>query len=90
MNKTEIIADITERTGLPKKACDAFMSAFIDTVLDSLASGERVVITNLGSFEVIERATREGRNPQTGETMTIAAHKVPKFKPSSTMKNVVK
>lgn len=89
MNKTEIIADIAEKTGFPKKACDEFVTAFIDSVLDGLVSDGKVMIANFGTFEVIEHAAREGRNPRTGETITIAAHKTPKFKPSARMKHIV-
>ena len=80
MNKTELVAAIAEQTELSKKDAEAALKAFIDVVSEELKKGEKVQLVGFGTFEVSERAAREGRNPQTGETMEIKASKTPKFK----------
>ena len=80
MNKTELVAAIAEQTNLSKKDAEAALKAFIDVVSEELKKGEKVQLVGFGTFEVSERAAREGRNPQTGETMEIKASKTPKFK----------
>ena len=80
MNKTELVAAMAEQTQLSKKDAEAALKAFIDVVSEELKKGEKVQLVGFGTFEVSERAAREGRNPATGETMTIAASKSPKFK----------
>ena len=87
MNRTELVAAMAEKTQLSKK--DAALKAFIDVVSEEMQKGEKVQLVGFGTFEVSERAAREGRNPQTGETMTIAASKSPKFKAGKALKDLV-
>ena len=68
MNKTELVAAMAEQTNLSKKDAEAALKAFIDVVSEELKKGEKVQLVGFGTFEVSERAAREGRNPQTGET----------------------
>ena len=75
MNKTELVAAIAEQTELSKKDAEKALKAFTDIVADELKKGEKVQLVGFGTFEVSERAAREGRNPQSGEPMTIAASK---------------
>ena len=89
MNKTELIAAMAEQTELSKKDAEAALKAFIDVVSEELKKGEKVKLVGFGTFEVSERAAREGRNPATGETMTIAASKSPKFKAGKALKDLV-
>ncbi len=89
MNKVELSAAIAEQTGLSKKDSEACVKAFIDVVTEELKKGEKVQLVGFGTFEVAERAAREGRNPQTGETMTIAASKAPKFKAGKALKDSI-
>ncbi len=89
MNKTELIAAIAEQAEISKKDAEKAMKAFSDVITDELKKGEKVQLVGFGTFEVSERAAREGRNPQTGETMTIAASKSPKFKPGKALKDAV-
>ena len=89
MNKTELVAAMAEQTNLSKKDAEAALKAFIDVVSEELKKGEKVQLVGFGTFEVSERAAREGRNPQTGETMTIAACKAPKFKAGKALKDMV-
>ena len=77
------------KTGLTKKNAEAALNAFVETVSEELAKGEKVSLVGFGTFEVSERAEREGRNPQTGETMKIAASKAPKFKAGKALKDQV-
>lgn len=89
MNKTELVAAISEKTELTKKDSEKALKALIDVVAEELKKGEKVQLVGFGTFEVAERAAREGRNPQTGETMTIAASKNPKFKAGKALKDMV-
>ncbi len=89
MNKTELIAAIAENADLTKKDAEAALKAFIDVVGKSLKKGDKVQIVGFGTFEVAKRAAREGRNPQTGETMKIKASKSPKFKAGKALKDAV-
>ena len=89
MNRTELVAAMAEATELSKKDTEAALKAFIDVVTAEMKKGEKVQLVGFGTFEVSERAAREGRNPQTGETMTIAASKSPKFKAGKALKDAV-
>ena len=89
MNKTELVAAMAEQTNLSKKDAEAALKAFIDVVSAELKKGEKVQLVGFGTFEVSERAAREGRNPQTGEAMTIAASKTPKFKAGKALKDSI-
>ena len=89
MNKTELVAAIAEQTELSKKDAEKALKAFTDIVADELKKGEKVQLVGFGTFEVSERAAREGRNPQSGEPMTIAASKAPKFKAGKALKDMI-
>lgn len=89
MNKTELVTAMAEKAELSKKDAEKALTAFTNIVADTLVDGNRVAITGFGTFEVVERAARTGRNPQTGETIQIAASKSPKFKPAKALKDVV-
>ena len=77
MNKTELVAAIAEQAELSKKDAEKALKAFTDVVADELKKGGKVQLVGFGTFEVSERAAREGRNPQTGAVMPIAASKAP-------------
>ena len=89
MTRTELVAAMAEKTQLSKKDADLALKAFIDVVSEEMQKGEKVQLVGFGTFEVSERAAREGRNPQTGETMTISASKSPKFKAGKALKDLV-
>ena len=89
MNKTELIAAIAEQAEISKKDAEKALKAFVDVVTEQLKEGEKVQLVGFGTFEVSERAAREGRNPQTGQTMKIAACKAPKFKAGKALKDAV-
>ena len=89
MNKTELIAAIAEQAEISKKDAEKALKAFVDVVTEQLKEGEKVQLVGFGTFEVSERAAREGRNPQTGKTMKIAACKAPKFNAGKALKDAV-
>ena len=89
MNKSDLIAAIAAKTGSTKKDAEATLNAFVDVVTEQLKAGDKVQLVGFGTFEVSERAAREGRNPQTGKTMTIAACKAPKFKAGKALKDAI-
>lgn len=89
MNKTELVAAMAEQTNLSKKDAEAALKAFVDVVSEELKKGEKVQLVGFGTFEISERAAREGRNPQTGETMQIKASKTPKFKAGKSLKDMM-
>ena len=89
MNKTEFIAAVAEKAEISKKDSEKALKAFGDVVAEQLKAGDKVQLVGFGTFEVSERAAREGRNPQTGETMTIAACKAPKFKAGKALKDAI-
>ena len=89
MNKTELVAAISEKTELTKKDSEKALKALIDVVAEELKKGEKVQLVGFGTFEVSERAARTGKNPQTGAEIKIAACKAPKFKAGKASKDAV-
>ena len=89
MNKIELVAAIAEKSELTKVDAEKALKAFIDTVTEELKNGGKVQLVGFGTFEVAERAERQGRNPKTGETITIPASKSPKFKAGKALKDIV-
>ena len=90
MNKTEMIKAIAERTELTKIDSAKVLEAFQDIIKETLAAGEKIQLVGFGTFETVERAGREGRNPRTGESMYIEKSISPKFKPSNALKEAVR
>ena len=90
MNKVELLAKIAENeTVKTKKAAGEMLDIVVEAITDALAKGDEVKIFGFGTFSVAERAERQGRNPQTSETITIPAFKVPKFKAAKALKDIV-
>lgn len=89
MNKTELIAAVAEKAEISKKDSEKALKAFIDVVTEELKNGGKIQLVGFGTFEVSERAAREGRNPQTGMTMKIEACKAPKFKAGKALKDAI-
>ena len=89
MNKSELVAAMSERAELSKKDAEKALKAFIDVVTEELVKGEKIQLVGFGTFEVAERAAREGKNPQTGKKIKIAAYKAPKFKAGKALKDMV-
>ena len=90
MNKQGLVEKVAEKTGLTKKDATAAVDTLFDSIQEALKDGEKVQVIGFGNFEVRERAARKGRNPQTGEEITIAASKSPAFKAGKQLKDSVK
>lgn len=89
MNKTELVTAVAEKAEISKKDAEKALKAFADVVTEELKAGGKVQLVGFGTFEVSERAAREGRNPQTGQTMKIEACKAPKFKAGKALKDAI-
>jgi DNA-binding protein HU-beta len=89
MNKGELVDAIAEKTNVTKREADTILSTAIDTIVEAVKDGDKVTLVGFGSFEKRERQQREGRNPKTGESMTIAATTVPAFSAGKAFKETV-
>lgn len=89
MNKSDLINAMAEEAGITKAAAKKCLESFLENVQGSLKKGDRVSLVGFGSWSVSHRAAREGRNPQTGKTIQIAAKNVVKFKPGTELQNSV-
>ena len=90
MNKVELVGAVASKSEISKKDVEKVINAFTNIVADALVDGDKVQLVGFGTFEVVERAKRQGRNPATGEAITIAASKSPKFKAGKALKDAVK
>ncbi|AXF54645.1 HU family DNA-binding protein [Salicibibacter kimchii] len=89
MNKTDLINSVAEHADLSKKEASKAVDSVFDNITDTLKKGDKVQLVGFGSFEVRERASRKGRNPQTGEEIEIPATKNPAFRPGKQLKDAV-
>ena len=89
MKRTELIAQVAEKTGLSKKDTESIINAAVDTIASTMAQGDKVQLSGFGIFEVKDRQARVGRNPKTKETIEIPASRQPVFKPSKALKDIV-
>lgn len=89
MNRTDLVNSVAQKASITKKDADAAVAAVLESVTDALKNGDKVQLVGFGTFEVRERAEKQGRNPRTGDTMTIPASKVPSFKAGKALKDAV-
>ena len=89
MNMAELIAAIAEKADMKKQDAEKALKAFTDIVTEELKKGEKVALVGFGTFEVSQRAAREGRNPATNKTIKIPASKAPKFKAGKALKDAI-
>jgi len=89
MTKTELISAVAEKANLTKKDADKAVAAVIEAITEAMVNGDKVQLVGFGTFEVRERAAKEGINPLTKEKMAIPAKKVPAFKAGKALKDVV-
>lgn len=89
MNKNDLIAVVAERAGLTKKDSEKAVNALIDSIQDALQKGDKVSLVGFGTFETRARGARTGRNPQTGQTITIPASRVPAFKAGKSLRDAI-
>ncbi len=90
MNKTELINAVAAKAEISKKDAEKALAAVLGSIEDALKAGDKVQLIGFGTFEIKERAARTGHNPKTGESIEIAAAKVPSFKAGAALKNAVK
>jgi DNA-binding protein HU-beta len=90
MNKTELVAALAAKAGTSKKDAEAVLNAFVETVQAAVKANDKIQLVGFGTFEARERAAREGKNPQTGAKIKIAACKVPAFKAGKAFKDLLK
>jgi len=89
MNKAQLVAEVANQTGLTRKASRETVDAITSAITESLARGEKVTLVGFGSFKMMRRRSRRGRNPQTGQEIQIPAKDVPKFQAGKKLKEVV-
>ncbi len=89
MNKSELVANIADSADISKAAAEKALNGFMDSITTALKKGDKVTLVGFGTFSVAKRAARQGRNPQTGKTMKIAAKTVAKFKAGSKLAEAV-
>ncbi len=89
MNRSELVAKISEKSELSKKDSELALSSFMDSVVEALSNGEKVQLVGFGTFEVRKREERSGRDPRTGEQITISACQYPAFKAGKAFKDAV-
>ena len=89
MNKTDLVEVVALKTGMTKKAAEDAVKAVNEAIAEALAAGDKVQIIGFGTYSVKTRAAREGRNPKTGEAMTIAASKTPAFTAGKALKDAI-
>ena len=89
MNKTDQAAAIADSADLTKKDAEKAVNSFTEVITKALKKGDKVQLVGFGTFEVVKRAAREGRNPQTGKAMKIKASKAPKFKAGKALKDAL-
>jgi DNA-binding protein HU-beta len=90
MNKEELATAVAAKTGMTKKSAEEALDAMLDTVADVVRDGDRVTIAGFGTFALVERSARKGRNPKTGQEILIAPRKMPRFVPGKKFREMAK
>jgi DNA-binding protein HU-beta len=90
MNKSELINEVARETGLSRREAEVGVSTLLDLIVKKITKGEKITLTGFGTFDVGKRKARAGVNPRTGDAIKIAASKMPRFKPSRSLRNQVK
>ncbi|MEK7580697.1 MAG: HU family DNA-binding protein [Patescibacteria group bacterium] len=90
MTKKELVEKVSKKVGLTRKTAETAVNAVFGNIKEAMVKGDKVVITGFGTFKVRKRATRAGRNPQTGNSIKIAGHKLPGFTAGKTLKRLIK
>ena len=89
MNKKELVNEVAGKVGISKKEVANVIDAFTEAVSDALSKGERVMLVGFGTFDVVQKKARKGRNPQTGKEIQIPARKAPRFRPGKELRSAV-
>lgn len=89
MTKAELVDGVAKNSGLSKKDAEVIVQTVLESIIESLRDGEKVELRGFGSFRLRDRASRQGRNPKTGEKVYVPAKKVPYFKPGKELKELI-
>jgi len=89
MNKAELVEELSNQTELTKRASREAIDAITSVITDALAREEKITLVGFGTFRIVQRKARTGRNPQTGKELQIPARKVPKFRPGKNFREAV-
>lgn len=89
MTKAELVEEVSQGAELTKKEAEVIVQTVLDSIVGSLKAGEKVELRGFGSFRLRERASRQGRNPKTGEAVFVPAKKVPYFKPGKDLRELI-
>ncbi|MBI4481855.1 MAG: integration host factor subunit beta [Acidobacteria bacterium] len=89
MTKAELVEEVAKSTELTKKDAEVIVQTVLDSIVESLQRGEKIELRGFGSFRIRERASRQGRNPKTGEKVSVPSKKVPYFKPGKELKDLI-
>jgi len=90
MNKAELVEEVSDQTGISKRRAKNVLDAMTKAITNALSNGEKITLVDFGTFRVVQRKAREGRNPQTGEGLQILAKKVAKFRPGKGLREAVR
>jgi len=90
MNKSELVSEVAKKTGLSTRETEAGIQTMLDAITTEITKGGKVTLTGFGTFEIGNRKARAGVNPRTGDRIQIAATKMPRFKPSRNLRNMIK
>ena len=90
MTKADLIVKIADGSGITKAAAEKALNSFVAAVSEAIANGDKITLVGFGTFDVATRSQREGRNPRTGETITIPSSKVVRFKAGNKLKETIK
>jgi len=89
MTKADLVETVAINSDLSKRDAEVIVQTVLDSIVDSLKSGEKIELRGFGSFRLRERSSREGRNPKTGETVFVPAKRVPYFKPGKELRELI-
>ena len=90
MTKKQLVDRVAKKVGLTKRTAESAVNAVFGNIREAMSKGDKVIVTGFGTFKVRKRASRTGRNPQTGSSMTIASHKLPGFTAGKTLRRIIK
>jgi integration host factor subunit beta len=89
MTKAELVEEVSEKTGLPKKQAEIVVNTVFESIVETLKTGEKIELRGFGSFRIRQRDSRMGRNPKTGEKVDVPAKRIPYFKPGKELRELL-
>ena len=89
MTKAELVEEVSEKTGLPKKQAEIVVNTVFESIVETLKTGEKIELRGFGSFRIRQRDSRTGRNPKTGDKVDVPAKRIPYFKPGKELRELL-